>query len=189
MSRAFIKRISLTLLTTGLLLCGQAFALTLGEAKQQGLVGETLSGYLAPVKQDAQSIEFATRINDARKQQYQQVAQDNQVTTDDVAKLAGQKLVARAGKGEWVRGLTGSGCRSDRLTGQKNIKKARFSARKRVFTTTSERVSDTDFKESRPRADCENQAAASSLIAASIAAFASVCALVATSGPYAMPSA
>lgn len=107
MSRAFIKRISLTLLTTGLLLCGQAFALTLGEAKQQGLVGETLSGYLAPVKQDSQSIEFATRINDARKQQYQQVAQDNQVTTDDVAKLAGQKLVARAGKGEWVRGING----------------------------------------------------------------------------------
>ncbi|MBB6114197.1 YdbL family protein [Rahnella rivi] len=107
MPRAFIKRFSLMLLTSGLLLCSQAFALTLSEAKQQGLVGETLSGYLAPVREDQESIAFATRINDARKQQYQQVAQDNQVTTDDVAKLAGQKLVARAGKGEWVRGING----------------------------------------------------------------------------------
>ncbi|TPG59425.1 DUF1318 domain-containing protein [Ewingella americana] len=95
------------LLTTGLLFCSQAFALTLNDAKQQGRVGETLSGYLAPVKQDAESVALATRINDARKQQYQQVAQDNQVTTDDVAKLAGQKLVARAGKGEFVRGING----------------------------------------------------------------------------------
>lgn len=107
MSRAFITRIRLALLTTGLLIGSQALALTLNEAKQQGVVGETLSGYLAPVRQDAESIAFATRINDARKQQYQQVAQDNQVTTDDVAKLAGQKLVARAGKGEWVRGING----------------------------------------------------------------------------------
>src|SRR5471032_1094533 len=98
---------SLMLLTTGLLFCSQAFALTLNDAKQQGRVGETLSGYLAPVKQDAESVALATRINDARKQQYQQVAQDNQVTTDDVAKLAGQKLVARAGKGEFVRGING----------------------------------------------------------------------------------
>ncbi|WP_241673476.1 YdbL family protein [Ewingella americana] len=107
MSRTFIIKTSLMLLTTGLLFCSQAFALTLNDAKQQGRVGETLSGYLAPVKQDAESVALATRINDARKQQYQQVAQDNQVTTDDVAKLAGQKLVARAGKGEFVRGING----------------------------------------------------------------------------------
>jgi uncharacterized protein YdbL (DUF1318 family) len=105
--RSSIKRSSLMLLTGGLLLCSQAFALTLNEAKQQGRVGETLSGYLAPLKQDAESNALANRINEARKQQYQQVAQENNVSTDEVAKLAGQKLVARAGKGEYVRGING----------------------------------------------------------------------------------
>jgi hypothetical protein len=35
------------------------------------------------------------------------VAENDQVTTGDVAKLAGQKLVARAGAGEYVRGING----------------------------------------------------------------------------------
>ena len=112
MSGMFIKRISikkvgLMLLASGLLFCSQAFALTLNEAKQQGRVGETLSGYLAPLKQDTDSVGLASKINDARKQQYEQVARDNNVSTDDVARLAGQKLVARAGKGEYVRGING----------------------------------------------------------------------------------
>lgn len=95
------------LLASVLLLSSTAFALTLDEAKQQGRAGETLSGYLAPLKQDAETLALVKRINAGREQQYQQVAQNNQVTTNDVAKLAGQKLVARAGKGEWVRGING----------------------------------------------------------------------------------
>lgn len=107
MSGVLFKRFSLMILASGLLFCSQAFALTLNEAKQQGRVGETLSGYLAPVKQDSESVALAAKINDARKQQYQQVAQDNNVSTDDVASLAGQKLVARAATGEYVRGING----------------------------------------------------------------------------------
>lgn len=107
MSGVLFKRFSLMILASGLLFCSQAFALTLNEAKQQGRVGETLSGYLAPVKQDAESVALSAKINDARKQQYQQVAQDNNVSTDDVARLAGQKLVARAASGEYGRGING----------------------------------------------------------------------------------
>lgn len=107
MSGVLFKRFSLMILASGFLFCSQAFALTLNEAKQQGRVGETLSGYLAPVRQDAESVALAAKINDARKQQYQQVAQDNNVSTEDVAKLAGQKLVARAATGEYVRGING----------------------------------------------------------------------------------
>ncbi|MGC6387079.1 YdbL family protein [Ewingella sp. S1.OA.A_B6] len=102
-----VRRSAQVLLASVLLLSTTAFALTLDEAKQQGRAGETLSGYLAPVKQDAETLALVTRINEGRKQQYQQVAQDNQVTTNDVAKLAGQKLVSRAGKGEWVKGING----------------------------------------------------------------------------------
>ena len=43
-----------------------AMALTLDEAKQQGRVGETLSGYIAPVKQDAETLALVKRINAGR---------------------------------------------------------------------------------------------------------------------------
>lgn len=102
------SRGSLTMaLLCGSLWCTTALALTLDQAKQQGLVGETLSGYLAPVKAGTEAQALVTRINQAREQQYQQVAASNQVSTADVAKLAGQKLVQRAGKGEYVRGING----------------------------------------------------------------------------------
>lgn len=102
-----IKGLVILALLCGGLWCNAAMALTVEQAKQQGLVGETLSGYLAPVKQNAEAQALVTRINQAREQQYQQVAQSNQVSTNDVAKLAGQKLVQRAGKGEFVRGING----------------------------------------------------------------------------------
>jgi len=102
-----IRKSAMLLLASALFISASAFALTLEEAKQQGKVGETLSGYLAPVQQDTETLALVKRINQGREQQYQQVAQNNQVTTSDVAKLAGQKLVARAGKGEFVRGING----------------------------------------------------------------------------------
>lgn len=84
-----------------------AQALTLAEARAQGLVGETLSGYLAPVVQDPQALELVARINAARSASYQQLANSNSVSVADVANMAGQKLVARALPGEFVRGLNG----------------------------------------------------------------------------------
>jgi uncharacterized protein YdbL (DUF1318 family) len=45
---------AIILLTLGL--SAQASALTLSEARSQGRVGETLSGYLAPIKQELASL-------------------------------------------------------------------------------------------------------------------------------------
>ncbi|MDZ6856376.1 DUF1318 domain-containing protein, partial [Escherichia coli] len=42
-----------------------------------------------------------------RKASYQQLAKQNNVSVDDIAKLAGQKLVARAKPGEYVQGING----------------------------------------------------------------------------------
>ncbi|CNE18562.1 YdbL family protein [Yersinia kristensenii] len=94
-------------LSGSLLFSTGAFALTLEQAKQQGRVGETLSGYLAPVKKDAETLALVEQINIARTQKYQEVAQKNHISTEDVAKLAGQKLVNRAAAGEYVRGING----------------------------------------------------------------------------------
>lgn len=82
-------------------------ALTLNDARQQGLVGETLSGYIAPVKQDKETLALVKSINQARAEHYQQLADSNNISVDEVAKLAGQKLVTRAQPGEYVRGING----------------------------------------------------------------------------------
>ncbi|ANI29306.1 hypothetical protein PL78_05555 [Yersinia entomophaga] len=99
--------VGLSLVLSSLLFSPGAWALTLDQAKQQGRVGETLSGYLAPVKKDAETLALVAQINAAREEKYQEVAKNNHVTTDEVAKLAGQKLVSRAQPGEFVRGING----------------------------------------------------------------------------------
>ncbi|ELW9440541.1 YdbL family protein [Pluralibacter gergoviae] len=100
-----MKRIAIAALLA--LVCQSAQALTLEQARAEGRVGETLSGYLAPVAQDADTQALVARINSARSASYQQLASQNNVPVNEVAKMAGQKLVARAQPGEYVRGLNG----------------------------------------------------------------------------------
>ena len=94
-------------LMLALLLVPSAWALTLDEARQQGRLGETLSGYVAARQQDDETLALVKRINDGRMQQYQRVAQQNNLSTSEVARIAGEKLVSRAGSGEYVRGING----------------------------------------------------------------------------------
>lgn len=58
------------------LFSAQAQALTLNEARQQGRVGETLNGYLEPLRQDKETLELVKQINAARSDSYQQLADD-----------------------------------------------------------------------------------------------------------------
>jgi len=89
------------------LMGGNALALTLSEARTQGRVGETLNGYLVALKQDAETRALVSEINAARNASYQQLAKSHNIPVDDVAKLAGQKLVGRAKPGEYVQGING----------------------------------------------------------------------------------
>ena len=100
-----MKRLALMLLALGMNV--QAATLTLNEARAQGRVGETLSGDLAPVKQDPETLALVSRINAARTESYQKLADSNNLPVDEVAKMAGQKLVARAQPGEYVKGING----------------------------------------------------------------------------------
>ncbi len=84
-----------------------AQALTLDEARAQGRVGETLTGYLAPISHDKETLVLVDRINKARTESYQQLADRNNIAIDDVAKMAGQKLVERAKPGDYVQGING----------------------------------------------------------------------------------
>ena len=99
------KLIPLMILTLGL--CAPALALTLNEARSAGRVGETLSGYIAPRSQDRETLALVEQINKARTDSYQQLADSNNIPVDEVAKMAGTKLVARANPGEYVQGING----------------------------------------------------------------------------------
>lgn len=100
-----MKRLALILLALGMNV--QAATLTLSDARAQGRVGETLSGYLAPIQQDAETLALVNRINAARTESYHKLADSNNLPVDEVAKMAGQKLVARAQPGEYVKGING----------------------------------------------------------------------------------
>lgn len=95
------------------LLSGNVWALTLGEARTQGRVGETLNGYLVALKTDAETQTLVSEINKARNASYQQLAESNNIPADEVAKMAGQKLVARAKPGEYVQGINGKWLRKE----------------------------------------------------------------------------
>ncbi|MTD39626.1 DUF1318 domain-containing protein [Erwinia sp. CPCC 100877] len=82
-------------------------ALTLDEARRQGRVGETLSGYLASISSDPESQALVDRINKERRQSYSALAKSHNVPMEEVARLAGQKLVSRPAPGEYVRGING----------------------------------------------------------------------------------
>lgn len=97
--------IALMIFTLGL--CTPALALTLNEARSAGRVGETLSGYIAPRSQDRETLALVEQINKARTDSYQKLADSNNIPVDEVAKMAGTKLVARAQPGEYVQGING----------------------------------------------------------------------------------
>lgn len=111
------KRVISALLALSLV-SGIAQALTLDEARSQGRVGETFNGYIAPLRQDRETLALVERINKARTESYQQLADRNNIPVDDVANMAGQKLVERAKPGEYVRGINGKWLRKPGGKGQ-----------------------------------------------------------------------
>lgn len=100
------KYLMLWVLTLSLL-TPSVWALTLDEARTQCRVGETLNGYLVALKNDAETQKLVLDINHARRASYQQLADSNHLPVDEVAKMAGQKLVERARPGEYVQGING----------------------------------------------------------------------------------
>lgn len=84
-----------------------AHTFCVGLNRTQGRVGETLNGYLVALKNDAETQKLVLDINHARRASYQQLADSNHLPVDEVAKMAGQKLVERARPGEYVQGING----------------------------------------------------------------------------------
>ncbi|HHI89130.1 MAG TPA: DUF1318 domain-containing protein, partial [Hellea balneolensis] len=75
------------------------------QAKLAGLVGEQLNGYLGFVTDNvpADIRAAVNEINIKRKSLYTKVAREKGVAISDVAGLSGEKLVAKAAPGTYVR--------------------------------------------------------------------------------------
>lgn len=76
---------------------------SLGDAKASGQLGEQPNGYLGVVKAGGQADEIARLINQARRAEYQKVAQDNGISLNDVEAIAGKKAIERTPKGQFIQ--------------------------------------------------------------------------------------
>jgi uncharacterized protein YdbL (DUF1318 family) len=94
---------TITLILFGLMLaCHPALAIDLQTAKAQGLVGETATGYLAPVKATPEAQQLVKSINSKRKQMYKQIAQRNNTPLNAVEQLAGKKAIEKTPPGQFI---------------------------------------------------------------------------------------
>ncbi|MFY1018100.1 YdbL family protein [Ectopseudomonas khazarica] len=100
----------LSTLLLALTLSLPAYALTLnqamsalGDAKASGQLGEQPNGYLGVVRPGGQADEIARLINQARRAEYQKVAQDNGISLSDVEAIAGKKAIDRTPAGQFIQ--------------------------------------------------------------------------------------
>ena len=95
----------LVFFTTCLLLIAQpVYAIDLQAAKDQGLVGETPSGYLAAVKSpSAEVTALIESINAQRKIKYTEIAARNNTSLQAVEQLAGKKAIEKSTPGSFVK--------------------------------------------------------------------------------------
>ncbi len=94
-----------TLFALFMLLPLTAWALTLDEAKESGLVGEDASGYLAAVsdKPSKDVVALVSDINGRRRAEYERIAAANNISVADVEKLAGKKAIEKSPEGAYIR--------------------------------------------------------------------------------------
>ncbi len=74
----------------------------LGDYKSQGLVGEHPNGYLGVVTNRNEATQLVQLINDARKAQYQKMANANDIAIQDIETLAGKKALEKTQAGHYI---------------------------------------------------------------------------------------
>ena len=95
----------LAIFTTCLLMIAQpAYSIDLQTAKNQGLVGETTSGYLAAVKSPSPEVSaLIESINSQRKQKFKEIAARNNTSLEAVEQLAGKKAIEKSAPGSYIK--------------------------------------------------------------------------------------
>lgn len=106
--------VQLGALILALCLAVPALALSLDEAKgqleaakQQGLVGETPTGYLDVVKPDGNARGIVEAINKARRDEYARIADKHDIPVTQVETVAGQKALEKTPAGQYIQTESG----------------------------------------------------------------------------------
>lgn len=106
---AAIKVITSAVALCLLLLASLASAQTLDEAKAAGLIGEKSDGYIGLVQQNAPEavVELVRDVNRQRRERYQQIARDNDISINTVAQLAYARAVEATQSGNYIEDANG----------------------------------------------------------------------------------
>ena len=97
-----LRRFAAVLLFALVALPGAALALGLEEAKDRGLVGERVDGYVGVVQAEAGVERLIARINEGRREKYREIASRNGTALEAVERIAGKKLLERAAPDTWI---------------------------------------------------------------------------------------
>lgn len=100
---------ALLIMLAGLGWSAPGWAISLQDAKAQGLVGEQPNGYLGLVKANGSADVKAMMdtINTKRKKAYQAIAQRNNAKLNVIETLAGKKAIERTPTGQYVKRPSG----------------------------------------------------------------------------------
>jgi len=97
-----MKKTVIFILFSLLLICQSATGMDLQTAKAQGMVGETMTGYLAPVQATPEVQQLVNTINAKRRQHYTQIAKRNNTSLQAVEQLAGKKAISKTPSGQYI---------------------------------------------------------------------------------------
>ncbi len=100
-----MKKISLALVASSLAF--SVWATSLEQAKKQGLVGELPNGYLGAVVSNSDVNSLVDKVNKRRKDIYLKLARKNNLTMEQVTKLAGEKALAKTQPGHLIKNAAG----------------------------------------------------------------------------------
>jgi len=100
-----IKKIGLTLIAASVAF--SAWAISLDQAKQQGLVGEMPNGYLGVVVASSEVEGLVDTVNKKRKDIYMDLARKNKITMQQVTSLAGKKAISKTQAGHMIKNSAG----------------------------------------------------------------------------------
>lgn len=110
LARMFVLSGFLIALAVAFAAFSPAYALTLDQAKAQGVIGEMSTGYVGyPSAPSAAVRQLGDGVNLGRKARYGEIAAGQGTSLSVVEQLAGQKLVQQAPAGQYVN--DGSGWR------------------------------------------------------------------------------
>lgn len=100
-----MKKIGLAFIVSTLAF--SAWAISLDQAKQQGLVGEMPNGYLGVVVESSEVTSLVKMVNKKRKDIYLNLARKNKITMQQVTKLAGEKSISKTQTGHLIKNPAG----------------------------------------------------------------------------------